>query len=233
MGIDYYFHLQHFKGHVWTTPPELDDPTDRVTHGYLTWFDDDDVRVCRLFVREDALFPLRRETPPDFVITELYRSSYRRPDESDAEFLASLHDEFESAYQGWIGFDDLGLDEWPTTDVLVLKRVPSEVAPLFKDGDQPFPRDALLDAGWSVDNVDALGDMWYFGYDIQYGFNGYGLTQEPVRSWHNPRQRPSSELLVSWKTTLADFIGEWSMEAFNRARKIAPDSQLRLLFLLY
>ncbi|QDU97420.1 hypothetical protein [Lignipirellula cremea] len=227
MGLDYHFHLQHFNGDIWTTPTELDDPTDRVMHGELTWFDDKDVTVHRLFVRDDSLFPLHRTLPPDFVITELYRTTNRSPDMSDADVLEHIQNCFDDHYFGWIGFEDLATNLWSETHLLVQKKVPARLAWAFGDGSHKFPRDSLLTLGLPERDVDELANTSNYAYDKQFSPTGYSIVDRPINRVFG--DGPNDEALVTWKLTIAEFIGDWRMNALQNARKVATDDRLRII----
>jgi len=198
-------------------------------HGYFTWFDDKDVTALRLFIRDDALFPLHREVPPGFVITELYRMSNRSPDMSDADVLDHMQSCFEEHYQGWIGFDELRVDSWSESELLIRKNVPAYIASVFGDGEQPFPRDDLLNVGWSENDVRDLENTSHYAYDKQFDPDGYSIADDPVRRWEIPPTDAGGMALVSWKMTIAEFIGDWRMETLRRARQLAPDRCLRII----
>ena len=227
MGLDYHFHLQHFNGDVWTTPAELDDPTDRVMHGELTWFDDKDVTVHRLFVCDDSFFPLHRTLPPDFAITELYRTTNRSPDMSDADVLKHIQHCFAEHYFGWIGFEDLAIDLWSETELLVQKNVPARLASAFGDGSHRFPRDSLLTLGIPESDVDELTDTSHYAYDRQFSPTGYSVVDQPTNRRFGAG--PNDEAVVTWRMTIAEFIGDWRMRPLLKARKVGTDDRLRII----
>ncbi|PQO35601.1 hypothetical protein [Blastopirellula marina] len=227
MGLDYYFYLQRVSDDVWTTPAEFDDPTNREMRGQFMWFDDKDVTAHRLFVRDDSLFPLHRNLPPEFVITELYRASNRSPDMSDADCLDYVNRCFDDHYFGWIGFEELMIDLWSETELLIRKNVPARFASAFGDGSLRFPRETLLTLGMPEDDADRLANTWYYANDSGRSLAGYSVVDEPfIRRFGDG---PHDQAAVTWKVTIAEFIGEWRMERFLKARKSAADDQLRII----
>lgn len=227
MGLDYHFHLQHFNGDVWTTPAEFDDLTDRVMHGELTWFDDKDVTVHHLFVRDDSLFPLHRSLPPDFVITELYRMSNRSADMSDVDVLEHIQNCFDERYFGWIGFEELMINLWYETDLLVQKNVPARFASAFADGSLRFPRESLLTLGMPEHDVEELANTSHYAYDKQFSPRGYSVVDRPIN--HRFGDGPKDEAVVTWKLTIAEFIGDWRMKPLLKARMVAAEDRLRII----
>ncbi|MFO0942580.1 MAG: hypothetical protein U0930_17730 [Pirellulales bacterium] len=227
MGLDYHFHLQHFDGDIWKTPLEFDDPTDRVTHGELTWFDDKDVTILRLFVLDEAIFPLDRNEPPNFDITRLYRLTNRTPDMTDDDVMEHIRNCFDEAYVGWIGFSDLCIDLWPETEVLVQKTVPSSMAPVFGDGLQPFPYKKLITEGWSTIEVENMKTTSDYAPDVKFFADGYRLVKSPMSAQSTVANGKTA--LVTWKVTLAEFVGDWRMTQLHAARKLDGDDRLRII----
>src|SRR5687768_2952724 len=126
MGLDYHFHFQRRTQEGWSVPADF---TNRFGYyhelGYFTWFDDKDISMD-LFLGDKALFPLHEDFPPAIEQALLFQ---RDP-------LA-----FTAHFRGWLPFEELMLDYWEETFLLVCKRVAASYAPLFKDGQQPFPHE--------------------------------------------------------------------------------------------
>ena len=124
---------------------------------------------------------------------------------------------------------ELGIDDWSKTELLIQKNVPMNVAWAFGDGDQRFPRNALLKLGWPEKDVDWLENTSSYARDKQFDADGYSLADAPIKHCDLHRSDDGGMSCVSWKSTIAEFIGEWRMESFRNARQLAADNCLRII----
>jgi hypothetical protein len=115
----------------------------------------------------------------------------------------------------------LVIDCWDTELVTVGTRVPVGYAVLFGDGRQEFPRAALLGSGASEEEVKRVRDA--------------RLVREPLdvttgRQRSRIAELPPGRLVdVTWRATVAEFIGEPYAGSFKGLRRYARDEDLRIL----
>lgn len=102
-------------------------------------------RVMDLFVGPEPLIALSTELPSQPLGSEYLDHAQRYHD-----------DEYGPTY--WCDFDNLLVEEWTTSTILVTADVPAWQAPLFTDGVSAFPERALRGAGLSELDVDQLRD---------------------------------------------------------------------------
>jgi hypothetical protein len=142
-----------------------------------------------------------------------------RPPES--EFLPYaqryLDNEYGPTY--WCDFDDLLVEEWPDSAIVVTADVPAWQAPLFTDGASEFPERALRQAGLSESDVEELRDGRPTGTSID-------------RTWGRPRHDVDAAermhaLPVTWTDSVAGLFGGYAMAAFRSLRS-APGERRRV-----
>ncbi len=233
MGLDYLFHAQRRNGDSWVAVEEFDAETRPHTpRSRVTWFDDKDVTVHHLFVGDQAIFPLHREQPPEFEITEFFLDGPLAPDILPADAWHRHNDAFADWYYGWIGLDELVLDCWPEQQLIVRKHVPIEMARFFLDGDRRFPRAKLIESDFETKEVDQICDTSYYSYDRKYDSHGYSVIDLPVRWQLSALDSDAldSTVPVSWKTTLSEFIGEWRMKELRRLSLMHAEVRIICLF---
>jgi len=216
MGLDYNFHFQVYTQEGWIVPTGFSNRFGYYESvGYFTWFDDKDVTIC-LFAGEKALFPMHKSFPPDIEKTTLFEN-------------ASLS-AFTAQFYGWLSFEDLILDCWDESYLLVSKRVASSYAPLFQDGQKPFPRGGLISAGMDPAEVEDLENTSYYVSDAE-------IVDEPVEFGLEQGQNgsdlisPDNLCEVTWKVTLSSFLGKWRTEEFRKLRQYGTDQDLRIICL--
>ena len=239
MGLDYYFYVQQRDGDSWIAGPEFDtevnDPRDthHAPRGHLTWFDDKAVTIHRLFVGADAIFPLNREPLTDLTVQAFFSGGPLAPDVTPESVVTWKTNALAERFVGWINRDDLLIDCWRKQELIIRKHVPIEIARFFKHGDRRFPRTQLLDLGWERHVVDDLSRTYGYSYDRTFDPHGYSLIDSPIR-WQDS-ELDSSDLdntvPVSWRSTLADFVGETTMKRFERLLAIPAD--VRIICLLH
>ena len=159
-----------------------------------------------LFFGADPLFPMRPGPPDDRRGSPLLRH------------LDPLHEDYQLC---WLPYPELLIDCWDTELVAVAGSVAARHAPLFGDGTLTFPRAALLEAGASDRELDCL----YYAR----------LVREPLdtacgRERHRIERLPPDCLVrVTWRATIAEFIGEPHPALFKGLRRYGPDEDLRIL----
>lgn len=163
-----------------------------------------------LFFGVAPLFPMRSGPPDDRRRSPLLRhldqiSDYNRNEDELC----------------WLPYAELDIDCWDTDFVTIGTSVPARHALLFGDGRQGLPRAALLAAGASQKELERLRDG--------------KLAREPVDAafgQHRSRiaELPPDRLVeVTWRATIAEFIGEPHAGSFKGLRQYGPDDELRIL----
>ncbi len=223
MGLDYYFYLQVLESNAWRHHPQSLDSRNVFVSEPLMWFDDKDVTLHRLFLDEDAFFPLKRNRPPGLDIPSYFNRQLHSANDSHG-FQLHADRLFQEGFVGWIGLDELKCAEWAATELYVSKPVPSHLAPLFADGTASFPAEAIREHPWTAVNPEQLQNVSTYAPDIRFVADGYGLHRQPIASGEDVQELPT----VCWKTTLAEAIGPDKLEAIQNARMLAEDHRLRL-----
>jgi hypothetical protein len=216
MGLAYYFYVQKQTAQGWVVPAGFVTCKDEGREsGEFTWIDDRDV-VRELFWGDRALFPMRRDPPPDIANTSLFRRCGRA---------------FAEWFHGWLPFEELLLDLWDREELLVSKRVQARCAGLFGDGRQRFPRQQLLAAGLAGREIENLEDTSYYVFDA-------AIVDEPIdRSQGQKRFElatvaPDWLVEVTWKVNVSGFLGDWRVREFRNLRRYGRDEELRVICLL-
>jgi hypothetical protein len=215
MGLDYHFFVQQRVNSRWVVPSGFKNCMDsfREELGYFTWFDDKDVTIHRLFVDDDAIFPLQTNLPPEIKDTLLFES---------------FQWAFDEWYQGWIPFEEIHMDTWDEYSFLVSKPVPAQFVPLFRDGMQAFPAQPLLHAGCSPAEVDEMQNTWHYAYDIRCSPKS-GIDLHQTSSTPMWRAEWDGMTRVSWEVSISQFMGEWRISEFQKLRQLDEDSNLRII----
>ena len=224
MVLDFNFHFQVLTQEGWIVPTGFSNRFGYYEDkGYFTWFDDKDATI-RLFLGEKALFPMHRSFPPNIERTTLFQNAPL------STFGGDQLSVFTTWFYGWLSFEDLILDCWDESYLLVSKRVASSYAPHFQDGQQPFPRERLISAGMDSTEVEDLENTSYYVSDAE-------LVEEPIACGLEPGQRgldfnsPDNLCEVSWKVSVSSFLGEWRTEEFRKLRQYGTDENLRIICL--
>lgn len=201
MGCRYNFHFSKRTHNGWIVPPAFiatsgDDPLfpERANFAWLR------ENFFTLFGQKGIL-PLRPAFPKEL------HSQF--PDMSDDEFW------------GWLPFEELAVDLWDDYRVLLGSPIEAQFAPLFGDGLQPFPWDALSE----VDSVIS-GKRGFGLFDDVY------LVDEPIpRSFGKGRHEaerspPLRHLDITFIATISEIIGEWRVAAFRGLRQYGREEEL-------
>ena len=163
-----------------------------------------------LFWGAGALFPMRPGPPDDqrgsVVLQDLGRFFNVSCDESGLS---------------WLPYPDLLIDCWDADSVTLVACVPARYALLFGDGRQAFPAAALLEEGLSEQQLERLRDGWLARepVDTTFGRARFRVAELP----------PDREVEVTWRATIAEFVGEPHAGLFNGLRQFGPDESLRIL----
>src|SRR5579871_1397794 len=107
MGYRYHFHFEKHTPEGWLVPSDFEDAS-----GEFVWFHPTDGRLS-LFRGEDALFPMYNSFPPEYECSSFYKWSAAA---------------FTEWFQGWLPFEELILDSWEETSLLVSSRIPARYA---------------------------------------------------------------------------------------------------------
>lgn len=163
-----------------------------------------------------------------YVVEPLFRL---RPGPPDDRRRSALLRYLDNVYQydyakndshlAWMPYEELFIDCWDTDTLLIGNSVPVSYALLFSNGEQPFPTAALVAAGVEEQELERLRNGWWTEkpVDVTFGPNRYSLSQLP----------PEREVPVTWRDTIATFIGELHVEAFRGLRRYGRDEDLRIL----
>jgi hypothetical protein len=126
-------------------------------------------------------------------------------------------DEYGPTY--WCDFEDLLIEEWTTSTILVTAEVPAWQAPLFTDGASAFPERALREAGLSERDLDLLRDGQPTDTSIDW-------TWRTARHDVHAAERMAS-LPVTWSDSVAGLFGQRALSAFQSLRS-APGERRRV-----
>jgi len=164
------------------------------------------------FVIEQPLFRLRPGPPDDRRGSALLR------------YLDNVHHyDFSKneSHLSWMPYEELFIDCWDTDTVIVIGAVAARHALLFGNGEQPFPAVELLAAGVEEEKLERVRNGWWTTQpvDMTFGPDRYYLSQLP----------PDREVGVTWRDTIAGFIGESHTAAFRALRRYGRDEDLRIL----
>lgn len=162
--------------------------------------------VMDLFVGPQPLLAMSTELPT-------------RPPESEYLDWAERYHDDEYGPTYWCDFEELLVEEWLTTTILVTAEVPAWQASLFTDGASAFPERALREAGLSELDVDRLRD----GRPT-----GTGIDRTWGRARHNVDTAERMHAIpVTWSDSVAGLFGQHALAAFHSLRS-APGRQRRL-----
>ncbi len=219
MGDYFDLYAQQLTDAGWVAPPEIveiiKDPWGK--YGCFASFRPREVLLERLFLGANALLELRKELPADMIDSELYRQRIHGRD---------------YCFCGWIPFGDLLVDQWSESYLFVAKTVPVQLAPLFEDGSQPFPRQALLDAGQpehEVDDMQAVAGEKEMNLEVRGGL-GIAVVDAPIYQWERGPD-VDGVTRVTWRVDLTEFLGEWLTSTFRMLHGINETRELRILCL--
>jgi hypothetical protein len=189
-----------FKTEIWTYDPRF---------GEFAW-----ARPWRgwpeLFFGASPLFPMRLGPPDDRRGSPLLRHLDEYYDYSRNEECLC-----------WLPYAELFADCWDTDFVTVESSVPARYALLFGDGQQRFPEEALLEAGASEKELEPLcyGRPTQMPVDSTFGRQRSRIAELP----------PYRSVEVTWRATIAEFIGEPHAGLFKGLTRYGPAEDLRIL----
>jgi hypothetical protein len=211
MSVNFHFYVETRASGEWTCPDAFPAATVHgLPRGEFTWIKASS-RTPGLFFGEGALFPFRPEHPPFTPASELFRTLYPEGWKmGDREIVLS-----------WIPFEELIVDLWDETRLLVGNRVPASVAALFGDGNMSFPGAALAAAGWEQHAIDRLREG---GPAIEAIPRSTGPGRREVDASH-----PERPLEVTWTDTVAGCLGRRRADAFRSLRQHGTDTELRVI----
>jgi hypothetical protein len=138
------------------------------------------------------------------------------------KYLDPFYDYGLNEYQlCWLPYQELFVDCWDTDLVTVGTRVPARHAHLFGNGQQRFPAAELIEAGVTEAELDDLrdGGLAREPVDTTFGQERFRIAQLP----------PDREVRVTWRETIAEFIGEPHASLFKGLRQYGRDEDLRIL----
>ncbi len=200
MGIYYDFYVQQQTADGWIVPVgfknDLDGSDEEL--GYFVWF-----KHSPIFFDESAMLPLHRTRPPEIETTSLYQQRSWGFDDS--------------SYYGWIGLEEMLMDDWAVTYLYVSTHVPEPMAYLFMDGAQLFPEKALLERGSTDKDISA-----YLRSASRH------IIDEPIKRRTYARDY-RGWVEVSWKVSVEDVLGEWRVAEFKKLRRFGSDSEMRII----
>lgn len=163
-------------------------------------------RVMDLFVGPQSLVAVSTELPT------------RPPGSEYLDYAQRYHeDEYGPTY--WCDFEDLLVEGWTTSTILVSADVPAWQAPLFTDGASAFPERALREAGLSELDVNRLRDGRPTGTSID---RTWGSARHEVEVAERMQAVP-----VTWSDSVAGLFGQHALAAFQSLRS-APGERRRV-----
>jgi hypothetical protein len=214
MGRYYYFYVESYTSGGWTVPKNFQGDAYHPPLGEFTWLSSRSAQKD-LFWGETRLFEMRRELPPERANSAFFR----RLDSYDYDY------EVDEQQISWLPYTELQIDAWDEPLLILERHAPARYARLFGDGQQLFPRQQLLDAGYDEENSEAL---LYFASAGRLSQQSIDRTQGKYR--HQLEQLPSdAPVLVTWTTTISDFLHEFRANAFKSLRQYASDEDLRII----
>ena len=200
MGLYFHFFVQQREANRWIVPKGF--------RNRLRGFREDIgyfvwFKHAPLFVGDDAVFGLDSSLPPSIEDTLLFQR---------------LDYGFHEWYRGWIAFEDLLLDLWADSFVFIAGNVPPHLASVFADGAQPFPERQLADQGCTADEIASIRD----GYRNQ-------MVDRPLFPGTGADGFRGGWKRVTWKMSIADFLGDWRVSEFHKLREFGADRDLRII----
>lgn len=203
------FYVETRASGEWIAPDEFIDPDPQLlTVRDFTWMKRW-APASWLFFGDDAPIPFRIGRPEWTRASALYRSWFPAGWEERELEIA------------WIPYEELMVDSWGESRLTVKTRVPASAALLFGDGDQPFPEAALTAAGWDEEQIRRARD----GHMASTPIDRTGSRERhEVEASH-----PLRAFEVTWRETVAGFLGDWRLEAFRSLRRYGSDDELRVV----
>lgn len=165
-----------------------------------------------------------------YVIEPLFRLRPGPPDDRRGsallQYLESVHHydyEKNDYHLSWMPYEELFIDCWTTDTVLVGNEVPARHALLFGNGEQPFPTAELVATGVEEAELEKFRNGWWVNEptDVSFGVHRHQLSQLP----------PERDVCVTWRDTIAGFVGEGYADAFRGLRRYGRDEDLRILMM--
>jgi hypothetical protein len=213
LPIYHHFYVECRGPDGWGVPPDFEpEPWTFVcnrSYGEFAWAHPR-YGWLRLFFGVDPLFPMRTGPPDDRRGSPLLWDLDQFYDyDRDEDRLC------------WLPYPELVIDCWDTELVTVGAEVPARYALLFGDGQQRFPGAAIREAGASEEELDDLRDGWPAREPVDVAFG-----RQRSRVARLPPERP---IAVTWRATIAEFIGELHAGVFKGLRRYGPDEDLRIL----
>jgi hypothetical protein len=210
MSLDYSFYAETKRSGVWTAPPGFEHEEHLHQRlGAFTWIPGRSP-LTALFFGPAALFPFRRELPPDRESSALFRH------------LDSFYDyRTDERRLSWIAYPDLLIDLWDEKQLLLGAKVPACDGDAFGNGRQPFPENELFARGWDESRVASLraGSVKRVPVDRTFGKGRHELEAVP----------PDFMLDVTWLDSVSGQLGQWRAEAFRGLRRHGSDQELRVI----
>jgi hypothetical protein len=195
MSVDFHLYVETRAGGEWTCPDEFPQMTIHgLPRGEFTWIKSSS-RTSGLFFGEGALFPFRPGHPPFTPASELLRTLYPEGwNVGDRDLTLS-----------WIPYEELMVDLWDETRLLVGNRVPAGIAALFGDG---TAIDRLREGGPALESIPRS--------------TGPGRSEADA-------SHPERPLEVTWTDTVAGCLGRRRADAFRSLRRHGADAELRVI----
>lgn len=180
MSRDYNFFVEYCLEQKWKCLPDLIEKTGSYNYALPLFTERFKSHRSKIFFAEDALLEMRRDIPIGSISPEVQV----RIDQEDSY---------------WISFNELMIDDWASTFVIVSGEVELRYAPIFKNGKELFPFDDLLNAGMHTRDIEALKDYPAASF----------LASEPV-DWRQKfvHQDEGSLVYVTWKKRVDEFVGK-------------------------
>lgn len=180
MSRDYNFFVEYYLEQQWKCLPGLIEKTVDYNYALPLFTERFKSHRSKIFFAEDALLEMRRDIPVGSISPEVQK----RIDQGGSY---------------WIRFDELMVDDWASTFVIVSGEVELMYASNFRNGNELFPSEDLINSGMNSQDIEALRDYPAASF----------LVPEPV-DWRQKfvHQDESSLVYVTWKKSVDEFVGK-------------------------
>lgn len=162
---------------------------------------------AELFWGENALFPMRQGLPGNYGESPFFEYLFSFGKDAPTELRLS-----------WLPYEELLIDEWSGQEICVGATFDCWYATLFGDGRQPFPRENLVRAGASPSELAPRERLCRESVDWTTGKNRDQLSRMSKQG-----------VWVTWKATVAEFLGADLVASFQGLRQWGTDADLRIL----
>lgn len=210
MGYSYYFYVETKHLGQWTVPLGFEKNKYNYERlGNFAWISSRS-KVKDIFFGAKAVFPFRRELPPERRFSALF------------QYLGTFYDYQDDEYKiSWLPYTELLVDLWDEMQIIVTNKIYAKNVDIFGDGNQPFPKDELLKFGWEPYQISNFrqGTITELSIDCSYGKYKHDISLVP----------PDRLVNVTWVDSVTNYLGDEQKQAFLDVRKFGSDEELRVI----